>query len=86
MRMPNFVHRPAHKFTPSLTHILLVRTMTCKAHGPNGQRHAAMSVGRTRFRPGVQCMKYGGLRLLDALPQVGVILAVLVAGERAKRR
>lgn len=31
-------------------------------------------------------MKYGGLRLLDALPQVGVILAVLVAGERAKRR
>ena len=50
---------------------------------------AACSHERRLFmvRSAVQCLKYSVVSLLHyALPQVGVILAVLVAGERAKRR
>ena len=69
MDMPNVVCRPAHKFTPSLTHILLVRTVTCKA---------LVRIGSTMqprawpymVRSAVQCVKHSGVSrlLLDVPP------------------
>lgn len=91
MDMPNVVCRPAHKFTPSLTHILLVRTVTCKAlvrigstmqpraWAVHGQVCSAVCEAQRRVKVAARCAA-------AVLPQVGVILAVLVAGERAKRR